>query len=235
MSNNFFQFKHFTVWHDRCAMKVGTDGVLLGAWAPVEGCTNVLDVGTGTGLIALQLAQRAPQARIVGVEIDKAAAEQAEENIGRSAWKDRMTVLCCDFRNYSSEVGFDLIVSNPPYFLDALKSPDKQRSVARHTDSLNYDLLFRHSSHLLQPHGVIAIIIPSEVEQTVEDVAWMHQLYPVRRMRVFTKPGKPCRRVMLAFSFEKRDCVNEELCIEQAAGGYSKEYVDLTREFYLKM
>ena len=162
-------------------------------------------------------------------------AKQAEENIGRSAWKDRMTVLCCDFRNYSSEVGFDLIVSNPPYFLDALKSPDKQRSVARHTDSLNYDLLFRHSSHLLQLHGVIAIIIPSEVEQTVEDVAWMHQLYPVRRMRVFTKPGKPCRRVMLAFSFEKRECINEELCIEQAAGGYSKEYVDLTREFYLKM
>lgn len=235
MSNNFFQFKHFTVWHDKCAMKVGTDGVLLGAWAPLDGCENILDVGTGTGLIALQLAQRTQSARIVGVEIDEAAAMQARENVGRSVWRDRIEVCCCDFRNYSSDIAFDLIVSNPPYFLDALKSPSEQRSVARHAGSLNYDLLFRQSSHLLQAHGLVAIIIPSEVEKVVEDIAWMHHLYPVRRMRVFTKPGKPCRRVMLAFSFEDRECVDEELCIEQATGGYSQEYINLTHDFYLKM
>lgn len=235
MSKSFFQFKQFTVFHDKCAMKVGTDGVLLGAWAPVEGAANILDVGTGTGLIALQLAQRNLQARIVAIEIDPAAAEQATENVSRSPWPDRVDVVCQDFRNYCPESKFDLLVSNPPYFVDALKCPDEQRCTARHTGLLNYDLLFRRSSSLLKEQGAVSIIIPAEAEKTVVDTAWNHCLFPSHRLQVFTKPGKPCRRVLLTFGFEMKPCREERLCIETAQGGYSDEYRVLTGDFYLKM
>lgn len=235
MANSYFQFKQFTVYHDRCAMKVGTDGVLLGAWAPVTHDGRVLDVGTGTGLIALQLAQRMPGADITAIEIDVAAAQQAEENVRRSPWADRIAVVCGDFRDYRSDERFDLIVSNPPYFVDALKCPDGQRSTARHAGGLNYDLLFRQSARMLSGQGLVCVIIPAETEKAVTDAAWNHKFYPRRRMQVFTKPGKPCRRVLLAFGFQERACMEECLYIEQASGEYSPEYVALTRDFYLKM
>lgn len=165
MSNPYFQFKQFTVRHDKCAMKVGTDGVLLGAWAPVQNAKYILDVGAGSGLISLQLAQRNPWASITSIEIDPAAAAQAKENIQSSPWSDRMEVICSDFRDYHAENKFDLIVSNPPYFVDALKCPDNQRCMARHTSELNYELLFGHSTHLLSEQGIISVIIPSEVEK----------------------------------------------------------------------
>lgn len=235
MSNPSFKFKQFTVFHDKCAMKVGTDGVLLGAWSPVENVHRILDVGTGTGLIALQLAQRNAQAKIVAVEIDSAAAEQAAENVARSPWGDRITVECIDFRNYSPTDKFDLIVSNPPYFVDALRCPDEQRRTARHTDSLNYELLFRHSAHLLWEQGVVSIIIPVEVERAVMDAAWKYKLFPMRRLQVFTKPGKPCRRILLTFGFQETKCIEETLCIEAGQNEYSAEYMALTKDFYLKM
>lgn len=235
MSNLSFEFKQFTIKHDKCAMKVGTDGVLLGAWTPVNNASRVLDVGTGTGLIALQLAQRNSCIQVIAIEIDAAAAEQAKENVSNSPWGDRVEIMCCDFRSYHSESKFDLIVSNPPYFIDALKCPDGQRNKARHTGELNYDLLFRHAAQLLCEEGVISVIIPSEVENTIIDVAWLHKLYPAHRMRVFTKPGKPCRRVLLAFSFQMRECIEEKLCIEVERHEYSSEYIALTKDFYLKM
>lgn len=235
MSNPSFKFKQFTIYHDKCAMKVGTDGVLLGAWAPVDNTKRILDVGTGTGLIALQLAQRNQQATITALEIDAAAAEQATENVQRSPWPDRVEVVCIDFRNYQSEEKFDLIVSNPPYFIDALKCPDEQRRMARHTGGLNYDLLFRRSAHLLGEQGRVSIIIPAEAESAVIDAAWNHKLYPLHRTRVFTKPGKPCRRVLLTFSFQNEGCVEDSLCIEmEKHNEYTPEYRALTRDFYLK-
>ena len=126
MSNPYFQFKQFTVWHDKCAMKVGTDGVLLGAWTSVQGAHSILDVGTGTGLVALMLAQRSlPNTNIVALEIDEAAARQAKENIVRSPWKKQIEVVQADFRKYQSPEKFDVIVSNPPYFVDSLGCPDQ--------------------------------------------------------------------------------------------------------------
>ena len=180
MSNPYFQFKQFTVRHDKCAMKVGTDGVLLGAWAPVQNAKYILDVGAGSGLISLQLAQRNPWASITSIEIDPAAAAQAKENIQSSPWSDRMEVICSDFRDYHAENKFDLIVSNPPYFVDALKCPDNQRCMARHTNELNYELLFGHSTHLLSEQGIISVIIPSEVEKTVIDtrIVPLGAMYP---------------------------------------------------------
>lgn len=234
MSDSSFLFKQFVVRHDRCAMKVGTDGVLLGAWAPVAQARTALDVGTGTGLVALQLAQRNPSLHVTAVEVDSDAATQAAENVACSPWPDRIKVVCADFRNFQSDGGFDLIVSNPPYFVDALPCPDRQRNTARHAGSLNYDLLFRQSVQLLGEGGLVSVIIPSEVERQAEEAAWMHGLCPRRRTRVFTKAGKPARRVLLTFSRQLGPVDEDALYIHQPDGSYSDDYRRLTGEFYLK-
>lgn len=235
MSDSSFQFKQFTIWHDKCAMKVGTDGVLLGAWVQINNSKRILDIGTGTGLISLQLAQRSINSEITAIEIDKAAAEQARKNIAHSPWLNRIKVICCDFRDYQTEDKFDLIVSNPPYFTDALKCPDKQRRLARHTGELNYELLFYRSGNLLTEQGSISIIIPSEAEKNVIETAGKYKLFLFQRLRVYTKPEKPCRRVLLSFSLQEKECTEEELCIETAHHQYTPEYIALTKEFYLKM
>ena len=234
MSDSSFSFKQFTVRHDRCAMKVGTDGVLLGAWAPVDGVRRVLDVGTGTGLIALQLAQRNASLRVSAVEIDADAARQAAENVARSPWGDRIEVICADFKDFQSSDGFDLIVSNPPYFVDALPCPDLQRNTARHAGELTYDLLFRRAVRLLAEEGVVSIIVPAEVERVAEEAAWMQGLCPRRRTRVFTKAGKPARRVLLTFSRQLGPVDEDTLCIHRPDGSHTDDYRRLTGDFYLK-
>lgn len=236
MSNPYFTFKQFTIWHDRCAMKVGTDGVLLGAWAPVEDCQHILDVGTGSGLLALQLAQRSPLAHITALEIDTEAAAQASENVLHSPWPDRIHVHLTDFRTYNPEHFFDLIVSNPPYFVDALKCPDQKRNTARHTEELNYELLFRCSAQMLAPQGVVAIVIPAENEPHVLHAAGNYGFYIYRRLSVFTKPCKPCRRLLLTLGTDPLHPHQEEtLYIEEENGEYSAAYKELTGIFYLKM
>ncbi|MDR1004057.1 MAG: methyltransferase [Prevotellaceae bacterium] len=234
MSNGYFEFKQFTVWHDRCAMKVGTDGVLLGAWACAAHPARMLDVGTGTGLIALMLAQRYPSASVTAIEIDPAAAGQAVGNVAQSPWADNISVVCTDFRRFTAALPFDLIVSNPPYFVDALHSPDHRRSMARHTRELSYEQLLAHASELLAPDGSVCLILPAEMEAMVTDIAWKHRLFPQRRLSVFTRAGKPCRRVLLALGRQSADVVNETLCIERAPGIRTPEYAALTQDFYLK-
>lgn len=234
MSNPYFKFKQFTVWHDKCAMKVGTDGVLLGVWAQIKNAKNVLDVGTGTGLIALLLAQRNANLQIKAIEIDQLAALQAEENVKQSPWADRIEVLCQDFRTFSQESRLDLIISNPPYFIDALRCPDRQRSTARHTCELNYELLFSKSVQLLQEKGRISIIIPVEVEKKVIATAWKYGLFPIHGLRVFTMMGKPCRRVLLSFEFQEKEYVEEKLHIRLNMSEYTDEYRALMHEYYLR-
>lgn len=235
MSNSFFKFKQFTIYHDRCGMKVGTDGVLLGAWCEVGEARHVLDVGTGSGLIALQIAQRNPVAQIVGIEIEAEAASQALENCSVTPWSDRIQIICADFKNFECIHPFDVIVSNPPFFVDALRSPDTQRRLARHIEGLNYDVLFRHARSLLAANGHLSIITPSEVENLVMDSAWECGFYPHRQTQVFTKPGKPCRRILWKFGMTFAPCSQETLCIESKEGGYTDEYTALTRDFYLHM
>ena len=162
MPNPYFAFKQFTVRHDRCAMKVGTDGVLLGAWTDLSHSRRILDIGTGTGLIALMLAQRCMDARITAIDLDSAAVEQAQENIQASPWKDRIEALQQDICTYHPNGTFDTIVSNPPYFIDSLKCPDGQRSTARHTDTLDADRLIGKVSELLTSDGRFSIILPAE-------------------------------------------------------------------------
>lgn len=234
MPNPYFSFKRFTVYHDRCAMKVGTDGVLLGAWAPVSSACRVLDVGTGTGLISLMLAQRCP-AFIKAVDIAPEAVEQAKINVAASPWSDRIEVELQDICRYVSDTCFDVIVSNPPYFVNSLKCPDTGRTTARHTDDLDFESLITAVARLLAPEGVFSVIIPTDGMHLLVTTATRQGLYLSRQTLVHTKPGAEPKRVLLAFKRFPTECVTDSLIIELSRHIYSKEYIALTRDFYLKM
>lgn len=235
MSNGYFKFKQFTVWHDRCAMKVGTDGVLLGAWTSVDKSKRILDVGTGSGLVALMLAQRCG-ADITAVEIDEAAVEQAKMNVEQSPWKDRISVVNMDFKEFYPDECFDAIVSNPPYFVDSLLPTDKQRTSARHTTELDYSNLISHAAELLTPDGELTLIIPYAALKDVEETGWRCGLHPVRRLSVVTRYGAQPKRAIVSMSFcRDTACLDETLYMEDENREYSDEYVALIREFYLNV
>lgn len=229
-----FRFKQFTVHHDRCAMKVGTDGVLLGAWTDVSASRQILDIGTGTGLIALMLAQRCT-AHVTAIDIDTEAVGQATENINASPWKHRMEVWQQDVCQLQTDRRYDTIVSNPPYFNQSLKGPDSQRNTARHTDTLNAGDLFRKTAELLAPEGCFSLIIPSDQTDEIIRIAATYGLHPSRRTDVITRPGLPPKRALLAFRKTARECMKNELVIELDRHVYSEDYIALTRDFYLKM
>lgn len=233
MSNPYFEFKQFTVRHDRCAMKVGTDGVLLGAWADVEQAERVLDIGTGTGLIALMVAQRS-RAQITAIDIDKAAVAQARENVAASPWKDRVGVECSDICQYSPGIRFDALVSNPPYFVESLKCPDVQRNLARHTDTLDFGGLMEAAARLLTPEGTLSVIIPAEAMGRLLEEAFRYGFHLSRRTWVRTKPSVPPRRVLLALTCACVALEETDLTIELSPKVYSDDYIALTKDFYLR-
>lgn len=243
MSTPNFRFKHFTIWHDKCAMKVGTDGVLLGCWQPITdewtkptptlslkgGEYRILDVGTGSGLIARMLMQRCPKAEVEGIDIDEAAVQQAKEN-GTNAHLSRLQ----DWQGGP----YDLIVSNPPYFQNSLKNPDEGRKTARHTDTLSYEELIQHSARLLAEKGRLALILPAEAEERVRALATENGLQTTHITRVYSKETKPARRVLLCFAkFRISDCklqiIEDRLVLEDEKGGRSAAYQELTKDFYL--
>ena len=234
MPNPFFRFKQFTVYHDRCAMKVGTDGVLLGAWARVSQARHILDIGTGTGLIALMLAQRS-DAMITAIDIDEGAVAQATDNAGNSPWTSRIRVLQQDLCQYATDQRFDVIVSNPPYFIDSLKCPDNQRNTARHTDTLDASRLLCKASELLHPEGHLSLIIPVEQVLQIQRLGEECGLYLTRHTAVITRPGLSPKRALLEFRKTNGTCQTDELVIELDRHIYSEDYIALTREFYLKM
>ena len=235
MPNPYFAFKQFIVRHDRCAMKVGTDGVLLGAWTDLSHSRRILDIGTGTGLIALMLAQRCMDARITAIDLDSAAVEQAQENIQASPWKDRIEALQQDICTYHPNGTFDTIVSNPPYFIDSLKCPDGQRNTARHTDTLDADRLIGKVSELLTSDGRFSIILPAEQTEDLIRVAGEKGLHPSRQTWVITRPGLSPKRILMEFRKIPVTLQPDELVIELERHVYSEEYIALTKEFYLKM
>lgn len=234
MPNPYFSFKQFTVYHDRCAMKVGTDGVLLGAWVDVASARHALDVGTGTGLISLMMAQRS-HARIKAVDIDADAVEQARGNVASSPWKDRIEVELQDICHFASESLFDVIVSNPPYFVNSLKCPDEQRNTARHTDNLDFERLLASVARLLHPEGAFSVIIPTDGKELFLTIASRYGLHLSRQTLIHTKPGADPKRVLLALKFSVDKCVADDLTIELSRHVYSEEYIALTKDFYLKM
>lgn len=235
MGNPFFKFKKFTVYHDRCAMKVGTDGVLLGAWADVSHSCRVLDIGTGTGLIALMLAQRNQHATIVAVDVDADAISQATENVRHSPWSERITPVLEDVCVYTSETQFDTIVSNPPYFIDSLKCPDNQRNLARHTDSLDLASLLEKVYELLTPEGRFSIILPADQRGMFVQIAEQKGLYPSRCTSVITRPGFPSKRFLMELCKAKKEVQSDDLVVELDRHVYSEEFTALVKDFYLKM
>ncbi len=238
MTNPFFRFKKFTVYHDKCAMKVGTDAVLLGAWADTSFCRNILDIGTGTGIIALMLAQRS-QATVEAIDIDKEACVQATENVAASPYTERIKVVhasCADFAASNQQKRYDLIVSNPPYFINSLKCPDNKRTVARHTDTLLLSDLIREAQTLLSPSGRIALVLPYERLEEVKALASANHLYICRHTDVIPTPGAAPKRLLVELSATEENIKNRDtLTIEEARHQYTPEYIALTKEFYLKM
>lgn len=228
-----FQFKQFFVKHNCCAMKVGTDGVLLGAWAPTRSTTRILDIGTGSGLIALMLAQRCPEAQIDAIDIDDDAVVQARENFVASPWAERLNVAKCALQEWQGR-DYELIVSNPPYFVNSLKNPDAARCTARHNDTLPFIDLISGSAKRLTPDGTLALIAPIEAEQELQCLATQYGLQCTQRCYVHPKPDRHAKRVMLAFSNQQSAISSQEtLVLEDEKGGRSEAYQQLTKEFYL--
>jgi tRNA1Val (adenine37-N6)-methyltransferase len=235
MSNDWFQFKNFLVRQDQSAMKVGTDGVLLGAWADCRNCSHILDIGTGTGLIALILAQRNETAGITAVEIEAAAFNQAVENVADSPWPGRIEVVHCDFRSWNpaADPGFDLIVCNPPFFTRSLKAPDNQRSTARHDDELPLSILIPKAARLLAQTGRLALILPVGRAQDAITLANENELHLYRRTDVKGNIHAHVKRVLLEWGYSDRPVETSGLAIESTARGiYTDQYRGLTGEFY---
>lgn len=238
MPNPYFSFKKFTVYHDKCAMKVGTDGVLLGAWADVADAETVLDIGVGSGLVSLMMAQRNLQARILGIDVDAAAVQQAGENVQNSPFAHRITVREISVQALAAEnvSRFDSIVSNPPFFANSLKPPRQQRTLARHTDSLPLDALFPSVAGLLRPHGLFSMIYPAQNLADVLDAASQCGLFLQRQTTVYPTLETPPKRVLLEFS----DCVpptsvrEESLLLEMQRHRYSSDFAELVKDFYLE-
>lgn len=218
-------------------MKVGTDGVLLGAWTDVASCNNILDVGTGTGLISLMLAQRNLNARIVAIDIDADCIVQATENIDQSPFAKQISVQKISFQDFkcSSKTRFDLIVSNPPFFQNSLQSPDISRNYARHDTTLSYKDILTAADSLLNEQGKVAFILPSDLkEKAIEDASKVN-LSPSRITHVFPLPHKPVKRILIELvkSTTSTACIENKLVIETGRHQYTEEFRHLTEAFYL--
>ncbi len=234
-SGTHFHFKQFTVRHDRSTMKVGTDGVLLGAWVDIANSKHILDIGTGSGVIALMLAQRTtPDVMIDAVEVEQEDAEQAKENVAHSPWPRRIEVHASSIQNYKSDDLYDLIVSNPPYFNNSAKPPDEKRIQARHTTTLPYDVLLRHVKQLLEPNGRLAVILPFTEGLEFETLAKHEELFCIRKTAFRTRREKPIERWLMEFSRSKKLLVEHEILLYNDGLEWSDDYISLTRDFYLK-
>ena len=237
MANSYFKFKQFTVYQEHEAFGVTTDSVLLGAWAAVEGAENILDIGTGTGLLALMAAQRS-EARIVAIEPDRISFMQAGLNITASPWHGRITLLNTSIQEYrpSGNLLFDAIITNPPYFVDSLLNPSESKARARHTVNMSHADLAGAAARLLSPAGILHLVLPVNEAERFLALAAEGGLICVRRCSVRPTPALPPARVLMSFQpGGPQSCDESEMAIEK--GGrhiYSDEYVSLTKDFYLK-
>ena len=235
MSNSYFNFKQFTIRQDRCAFKVGTDGVLLGASADTDGADRILDIGTGTGLIALMLAQRC-QAQITAIEPDKDSFEQACMNIADSKWQGRINILNSSLQDFNPEnLQFDLIVSNPPYFRDSLKNPDPAKAASRHNLSLTVNELLKGVTRLLAEDGKLQVILPYAEGNIFIAEASVYGLFCINKIKIKSLPESVIRRLILTFSRTRQEATEQSLTIESGRRhDFTDEYKNLTKDFYLK-
>jgi len=233
-----FKFKQFTIHQDRCAMKIGTDGVLLGAWTTLKkNPETILDIGAGTGLIALMLAQRSGAETIDALEIDEDAYEQCVENFEASPWGDRLFCYHAGLDEFLDEMEdqYDLIVSNPPFYAEEVPSGNAARDVARQNQSLPFEELIDGVSKLLAPSGIFSTIIPYKEEALFMELALKAGLYSQRITRVKGNSSSETKRSLFQFSFNKKDVLKDELTLEIERHHYTPEYIALTKDFYLKL
>jgi tRNA1Val (adenine37-N6)-methyltransferase len=237
MANTYFNFKLFSIQQDRCAMKVGTDGVLLGAWANMDEVSTALDIGTGTGLIALMLAQRAAAANIDGVEIDPNAAGQAKENVEASPWASRVNIFPVPVQQFAPGESrkYDLVICNPPFFHDSYKAKGAGRIRARHSVSFTYGELVKIASNLLNVKGRLSIIIPFQDHEQFRYMAARYNLHVQRLTRVHPTPLKPPHRILAEYGHDeiKAPGTSSLVIEENGRHNYSEVYKELTGEFYL--
>lgn len=228
-----FKFKEFSIIQEDSAMKVGTDGVLLGAWASCENQNTILDVGCGTGLITLMLAQRNNNSSITGIDIDKAASKEAQLNTNNSDWEERITIKNSSLQDFYYKEKFDLIVSNPPFF--ACNESIQRRDVARRTNSLSFRQLIQYSAGLLAESGILSVIIPKESETDFSSIVEDYNLYCNRACYIKGNETSKVKRVMMEFTFFKSKTQTEFLTIERSRHQYTKKYIELCKDFYLNM
>ncbi|XCF06206.1 methyltransferase [Tamlana crocina] len=244
MPKSTFNFKQFSVEQDRCAMKIGTDGVLLGAWATINHKPfSILDIGAGTGVLSLMLAQRSHAEVIDALEIDADAYEQCVDNFEQSPWGDRLFCYHASLEEFADEIDeqYDLIVCNPPFYSEDYKAENQQRSTARFQDAMPFGHLIESVSKLLSDSGLFSVVIPKKEEADFIILASKFNLFPNRILHVKGTPSSEIKRCLIEFSFkETRDEKNlsteiEQLIIETSRHQYTKDYIKLTQDFYLKM
>ena len=228
-----FRFKEFNIIQEKSAMKVGTDGVLLGSWVSCKKLKNILDIGCGTGLITLILAQRNNKSNIIGIEIDKIASQEAQLNIINSDWKERIEIKNTSLQKFNTKTRFDLIVSNPPFFPN--NKSQQRRDIARRANKLSFEELIKNTSGLLAEKGTFSVIIPKDSEGYFCKIAASNRLYVNRVCYIKGNETSEVKRVMLEFSFIKSEVIEEQLTIEKSRHKYTDKYIQLCKDFYLKM
>ena len=231
MSNDIFKFRQFNVCQDFDGMKVGSDGVMLGAWA--KGGNRILDVGTGTGLIALMMSQRFPNAEVLAIDISEDAFAQAGRNVANSKFADRIEVRHISFQDLSVANRFDAIVTNPPFFIDSLKNPNQTRNLARHTDMLSYSDLFHSAKRLLTNEGCLSAIIPSDYKDRFVQEASICGFFISRMYGIKTVERKPVKRYLLEFKLKRSDIIEAKTFTMMTHDERSEWYNNLVSEFYL--
>lgn len=234
--NPYFHFKQFSVNHANCSMKVGTDGVLLGCWADVGGASRILDIGTGSGVIALMMAQRTPSdAEIHAVEVEPGDARQALENVKNSPWPGKVHIYCSSIQEFTSDTGFDLILSNPPFFINSYAPPDKRRKEARHTSSLSFPELVKAVLKFMMPHGRFNLILPPIEGAIFREFAIQNKLFCSRLWQFRSRKSKPVERWLMEYTLLEQATENGEIIMYDEGNQWTTEFKNLSRDFYLKL
>ena len=234
MAGQWFHFKQFSIRQDGAAFKVGTDGVLLGAWADVSGAGSILDIGTGTGLLAIMLAQRSG-ARITALEIDPSSALQARDNASASPWRDRIRILQISLQDFKPPEKYDLVITNPPFFQDSMRPEDRGRMISRHDALLSLEDLAETAPRLMHDRGRFCLVLPLAESRTFERVGSDRGLHMHRLLRVRPGPNHPEKRRLMEFRLYPPGTVQcDDLVIEKGARhDYTERYRELTGDFYL--
>lgn len=228
-----FRFKQFSISHNQCAHKVGTDGVLLGAWVNANNAQSILDIGTGSGLIALMLAQRFPESVVIGIELDHPSFLQAQANSANSPFAKRVHIIHDDFIKHNFNQKFDLIVSNPPFYRGNTSTGKTERDRARHEEHLPQSDFLEKTVQLLNPTGKLAVVLPKEEGEHLIEEALKKKLFPSKLTRVFGAPNAPEKRWLIEFSFENTPRTEDTLMVRNENGDRSEGYKTLTKDFYL--